>query len=83
MNHRLSQYNDHEPNDNQYPPRFGCRTASLVISLTTIFTVCISGCSLSADKVTMDRQAKAPWWSGSSISDEVYPSAVQKEVYSE
>ncbi|MNM65664.1 hypothetical protein D3C81_771210 [compost metagenome] len=81
MNHRLSQYNDHESNDNQYL-RSGSRMTILVISLTMIFTICISGCSLSADRATMDRQAKVPWWSGSSISDEVYPANVQKEVYS-
>ncbi|MNI72173.1 hypothetical protein D3C81_1728260 [compost metagenome] len=81
MNHRLSQHNDYEPNDHPYLWS-GSKIKRVVISVTVIFTICISGCSLSADRATMDRQAKAAWWSGSSISDEVYPSAVHKEVYS-
>ncbi|NWL89524.1 hypothetical protein DMN77_18380 [Paenibacillus sp. 79R4] len=50
--------------------------------LLTAIPLTLTGCGLSASQKTMDRQAKAPWWSSSSISDGVYAPAVQKEVYS-
>lgn len=61
---------------------FQYRISIKLCILISICTVSLSACSLSPDKTTMERQAKAPWWFGSSISDEVYSPNVQEEVYS-
>ncbi|MOA07616.1 hypothetical protein D3C78_1273230 [compost metagenome] len=53
----------------------------LSLCLMLLITICISGCSLSPDKATLDRQAKTTWWPGASISNEVYRPAVKEEVY--
>ncbi|GAA0412602.1 hypothetical protein [Paenibacillus motobuensis] len=62
--------------------RFRWGKVLMMLMLTVTMLLAMTGCGLSASQKTMDRQAKAPWWSSPSISNGVYAPAVQKEVYS-
>lgn len=54
----------------------------MMVMMTAALLLTMTGCSLAPSQKTMDRQAKAPWWSSPSVSNGVYAPAVQREVYS-
>ncbi|WP_162944225.1 hypothetical protein [Paenibacillus aceti] len=81
--HQTHQTHSNHPTHSIFSRRSKALTTVIAMGVAlAALLLPMAGCGLGPDQQTMERQARALWWSVPSISDGVYAPAVEEEVYS-